>query len=566
MFSPQHMKPKVTTGFFQRARNNRISPVYPETTPPPAIQHQQKRATFASNLHPQNDELTHLSTLLRQAQAALGQTDSNGALCEQLARAADAADADVNKNSGATITHRTKRSTFIRSLAHFDDDLTNFFLYNYSDHHGDHDALHKILSTQIFSKNCAPVTAAGDDEHSGHHHRHASVATMHITDEASSHKLTSAKILGLLVSWEFNIFELYEMVGPNTFVIVGDGIIQHLHSLISDLQFDHERFLTLLQQLGESYLDNPYHNQLHGADVAQALNWTLTIGGAASAFTPIDQANSGGNGGGGGGDDNGSTTLASNILNNNRVPKITMLASILAALAHDAAHPGVNNNYLVAISDPLALTYNDHSPLEHMHAATFFRLLQKEECRFIPNDFKEKSRAMRGVIVNMILSTDMMKHGSLIGTLKNRLSNGGQTLTDDGRDIQMVLNICLHLADISNPARETNIAVPWAQRIQEEFWRQGDLTLAYDPQATIAPMNDRQHAAQNITHASNLQIGFTLGLVKPLFELVNTIDGVNLNEPLSFINSNLETYKSLKEQNLEMTMSNIEKIQQYQIE
>lgn len=47
--------------------------------------------------------------------------------------------------------------------------------------------------------------------------------------------------------------------------------------------------------------------------------------------------------------------------NQNNVPKITLLASILAALAHDAAHPGVNNNYLIDISHPLALTYNDRS-------------------------------------------------------------------------------------------------------------------------------------------------------------------------------------------------------------
>ena len=63
-------------------------------------------------------------------------------------------------------------------------------------------------------------------------HRHASVASLHIDDDCSHHQLTSAKILGLLVTWEFNIFEMFDLVGPNTFVIVGDGIIQHLHSFV----------------------------------------------------------------------------------------------------------------------------------------------------------------------------------------------------------------------------------------------------------------------------------------------------------------------------------------------
>jgi len=61
----------------------------------------------------------------------------------------------------------------------------------------------------------------------------------------------------------------------------------------------------------------------------------------------------------------------------------------------------------------------------------------------------------------------------------------------------------------------------FAKRIQEEFWRQGDLMKEFDPSATIAPMNDRVYASSTPSHESSLQIGFTLGLVKPLFDLVS---------------------------------------------
>jgi hypothetical protein len=492
--------------------------------------------------------------LLRAAQEALSQQDGdNTSLCNKLERALD----ETERTQEEEKEEHGKTGSFIKSVQEFDDDLTNFFLFNYSDHHGDHDALHKILSGETGNQDEKDQIVSQKEEKN---HRHASVASLHIDDDSSHHKLTSAKILGLLVSWEFNIFELFDLIGPNTFVIVGDGIIQHMHALITELNFDHVRFLSALRQLGETYLDNPYHNQLHGADVAQALNWTLTRGGAASAFGPKAEAAAED-----GETNSGGTTFATTKSSNNQVPQITMLAAILAALAHDAGHPGVNNNYLVDVSDPLALTYNDHSPLEHMHAATFFRILQKEECRFIPDDHKDKSRAMRGVIVNMILSTDMMKHGGLIGELKGRLQAGGSKLTEDGRDIQLVLNVCLHLADISNPAREIRNAVQWAQRVQEEFWRQGDLTLEFDPSATIAPMNDREHAARTVTHASSLQIGFTLGLVKPLFELVHSIEGVDLTEPLRMIADNLNTYQTLKNDNLPMTMENIEDVLEYQL-
>ena len=38
--------------------------------------------------------------------------------------------------------------------------------------------------------------------------------------------------------------------------------------------------------------------------------------------------------------------------------------------------PGKTNKYLIATHDPLAILYNDASPLENMHASTLFQLLQ----------------------------------------------------------------------------------------------------------------------------------------------------------------------------------------------
>ena len=45
------------------------------------------------------------------------------------------------------------------------------------------------------------------------------------------------------------------------------------------------------------------------------------------------------------------------------------VACLTAALVHDLGHWGLNNNFLIATNDPLAITYNYTSPLESMHVS-----------------------------------------------------------------------------------------------------------------------------------------------------------------------------------------------------
>lgn len=50
-------------------------------------------------------------------------------------------------------------------------------------------------------------------------------------------------------------------------------------------------------------------------------------------------------------------------------------ALMVASVAHDIGHPGVNNNFLINSSDELALRYNDISVLENHHASSLFKIL-----------------------------------------------------------------------------------------------------------------------------------------------------------------------------------------------
>ena len=68
-----------------------------------------------------------------------------------------------------------------------------------------------------------------------------------------------------------------------------------------------------------------------------------------------------------------------------------LLACYLAAIIHDYEHRGVNNDFLIKTSDPLALLYNDSSPMENHHVAAAFLLMRDPQFSFFPQAGKKVS-------------------------------------------------------------------------------------------------------------------------------------------------------------------------------
>lgn len=52
-------------------------------------------------------------------------------------------------------------------------------------------------------------------------------------------------------------------------------------------------------------------------------------------------------------------------------------------IIHDFEHKGVNNDYLIRVSDGLAVLYNDRSPMENHHLAASFQLMNSDEYNFL---------------------------------------------------------------------------------------------------------------------------------------------------------------------------------------
>lgn len=210
-------------------------------------------------------------------------------------------------------------------------------------------------------------------------------------------------------------------------------------------------------------------------------------------------------------------------------PSKTPLASILrpfeamtliiSAVGHDVGHPGVNNLFLVTLNAPLAQLYNDRSVLESFHCAAFSQILR----RYWPKAFEDV--ALRKLMINSILATDMSVHSNYINDLDklNKELEEQPTFASDlanGKIVETRTLLCCLLikcADISNVARKFTVATEWAEILTDEFANQAKMESELDMASCLFGGPPVQN---DIIKMGASQIGFINIFGIPLFRKV----------------------------------------------
>jgi len=234
------------------------------------------------------------------------------------------------------------------------------------------------------------------------------------------------------------------------------------------------RFLTVVEEGYQK--ENFYHNSIHAADVAASIVFLIREG----------------------------------LAVNGKILDIDVFSLVVAALCHDIGHPGVNNGFLVATQDPLAIKYNDQSILENMHANKTFQILSNLSTNIVKGLSKPDYQRFRKIVVLAILATDLQVHFDKLAEFKTQVANK-LTLSDDKFKL-MSLQICLKCADIGHGAKTLELHKKWTNLITKEFFRQGDMER--NRGIPVTPLCDRINVI-----VSKSQEGFLKVLVRPLFEL-----------------------------------------------
>lgn len=95
----------------------------------------------------------------------------------------------------------------------------------------------------------------------------------------------------------------------------------------------------------------------------------------------------------------------------NKLNDIELSSMIVGAACHDYEHFGLTNQFLVETKNHLATKYNDDTVLENHHSAASYAVTTSNPHLDIYKDMdSDDFKSMRKTIIDLILSTDMMRH------------------------------------------------------------------------------------------------------------------------------------------------------------
>ena len=314
----------------------------------------------------------------------------------------------------------------------------------------------------------------------------------------------------------FNIFKLEEKVGRDNILPVTSIYIFSSLGLFSII--DYTKFEPFIFRVASGYRrQNPYHTDLHAADVCQSLLVYALFGNLQKVidFTDLD-----------------------------------LICLFISSAIHDLGHPGYTNNFLINTKNELAIRYNDQSVLENYHVSEGFNIIfKKKGCNIFENMSNDDYKICRKRMVNCVLATDMTLHGKEFQFLKSKsqaynIKNGEniEKIFESADPVvnfnlrQEFLSVIIHSADVSNPTKPLNIYKQWAQRCVDEFFKQGDMEKRLGIPVSFNCDRDTVFLPQS-------QIGFIDAIVSPLFSIVcEYFPGMNFT--LENLKKNREYYKN----------------------
>jgi len=228
-----------------------------------------------------------------------------------------------------------------------------------------------------------------------------------------------------------------------------------------------------------------YHNVAHAASVLVFTFRLLQYGGVAAAIKDCSSSE--------------------------REGQLKVLAFVLAALVHDLEHPGLSNKFLVQSGHERAMSHGTHTNEWH-HLAVAFELLALPELDFLDVLQDAEAEQCKSLVSSLVLATDMAEGARIQKDLAELLDKAD--LVGQLEIMPLAMQIALKCADLGHLALPWHEHCSWVQRLETEFFAQGDREkeLGFEE---VTFLMDRDKPG-----VSETQVGFFDFVVLPLFSLL----------------------------------------------
>jgi len=271
--------------------------------------------------------------------------------------------------------------------------------------------------------------------------------------------------------WKFNIREVHNSIKNRTLVTLAPK------TLMKYAKCHKDKIMNFTNALGQAYNDMPYHNEAHAAQVLSH-----------------------------------ATYLARVLRVTNESTTTEKFAFHIATISHDVGHFGRTNFFCMSTKAEVAITYNDRSVLENMHAAMAFRIMNHPS-RSILDGFEESDILIfRALVIEYILATDMSKNQDALAAFRVR-SDVPDFSMENADDRRMSYCLIIKASDIGHGALPWEQHEEWSYKLCQEFFEQGDAEKELG--MPISALCDR-----DTVDFKKCQLGFLQYCCKPLFELL----------------------------------------------
>jgi hypothetical protein len=246
--------------------------------------------------------------------------------------------------------------------------------------------------------------------------------------------------------------------------------------LFNQFNISNEKFFKFLDEISKTYNKVPYHNWRHAVDVTQFMSYEVLTADLPSVLS-----------------------------------KFELFALVVAGICHDANHDGFTNVYNVQTQRPLGILFKNQSVMETHHCSVAIRVISDPERNIFEALTPDEVKDIWGIIIPLILGTDMAKHFTFLKEVNGRLDKGKLDPSKPEERLYF-MQLVLKCGDISNVSRPFELANKWCDVLCEEFFRQGDLEKVQGMEYS-SPLNDREHLDK-----AKSQIGFYQFVCVPLYE------------------------------------------------